>query len=54
VANSEIREFLRSYLEKKSNVVSKIKGEKMIEKLPDSIKKDIHKFEIYSDFEISI
>ena len=54
VANSEIRDFLRSYLEKKSNVVSKIKGEKMIEKLPDNIKKDIHKFEIYSDFEISI
>jgi transcriptional accessory protein Tex/SPT6 len=25
VANAEIREFLRSYLEKKSNIVSKIK-----------------------------
>ena len=54
VANSEIREFLRSYLEKKSNIVSKIKGEKVIAKLPENIKKDIHKFEIYSDFTINI
>ncbi len=54
VANSEIREFLRSYLEKKSNIVSKIKGEKVIAKLPENIRKDIHKFEIYSDFTINI
>jgi transcriptional accessory protein Tex/SPT6 len=26
----------------------------MIEKLPENIRKDVHKFEIYSDFEISI
>ncbi len=54
VANAEIREFLRSYLEKKSNIVSKIKWEKTIAKLPENIRKDIHKFEIYSDFEINI
>jgi len=54
VANAEIREFLRSYLEKKSNIVSKIKWEKSIEKLADNIKKDIYKFDIYSDFEINI
>jgi len=54
VANAEIREFLRSYLEKKSNIVSKIKWEKVIDKLPENIKKDIHKFEIYSDFDINI
>ena len=54
VANSEIRNFLREYLEKKSVIVSKIKWEKTIEKLAENIKKDIHKFEIYSDFEISI
>jgi len=54
VANAEIREFLRSYLEKKSNIVSKIKWEKSIEKLADNIKKDTYKFDIYSDFEINI
>ena len=54
VANSEIREFLRSFLEKKSNIISKIKWEKTIEKLPENIRKDIHKFEIYSDFTINI
>ena len=54
VANAEIREFLRKYLSQNSNIVSKIKWEKAIEKLADNIKKDIHKFEIYSDFEINI
>jgi len=54
VANAEIREFLRKYLSEKSYVVSKIKWEKAIEKLPDNVKKDIHKFEIYSDFEINV
>ncbi|MDQ7022772.1 MAG: Tex-like N-terminal domain-containing protein [Candidatus Gracilibacteria bacterium] len=54
VANSEIRNFLREYLEKKSNIVSKIKGEKVIAKLTENIRKDVHKFEIYSDFTINI
>ena len=54
IANSEIREFLRKYIETKSNIVSKIKGEKVIAKLPENIRKDIYKFEIYSDFTINI
>ncbi len=54
VADSEIRDYLRGYLQKKSMVVSKIKGEKMIAKLPENIRKDVHKFEIYSDFQITI
>lgn len=54
VANSEIRNFLREYLENKSNIISKIKGEKVIAKLTENIRKDVHKFEIYSDFDINI
>lgn len=54
VADAEIRDYLRGYLQKKSLVVSKIKGEKMIAKLPENVAKDVHKFDIYSDFSITI
>ncbi len=54
VADSEIRDFMRTHVQKKSIVTSKIKWEKMIEKLPENIKKDVHKFSIYSDFQIVI
>ena len=54
VADSDIREYLREYLQKKSMVVSKIKWEKVIAKLPENIRKDVHKFDIYSDFSITI
>ena len=54
VADSDIREYLRTYLQKKSLVVSKVKWEKVIAKLPENIRKDVHKFDIYSDFSIAI
>ena len=54
VADSEIRDFMRKHVQTKSLVVSKIKGEKMLAKLPENIRKDLHKFEIYSDFQTAI
>ncbi len=54
VADADIREYLREYLQKKALVVSKIKWEKVIAKLPENIRKDVHKFDIYSDFSITI
>ncbi len=54
VADSDIRDYLREYLQKKALVVSKLKGEKMIAKLPENIKKDVYKFDIYSDFQLTI
>lgn len=50
VANTEIREDLTSYLDIKWVLISKIKTEKMLEKLDANWKKHLLKFELYKDF----
>lgn len=50
VANPEIREDLTNYLSTKWILVSKIKWEKMIEKLDTIWQKNLWKFELYKDF----
>lgn len=53
-ANAELRDDLRETLQKYNSIVSKIKTEKSLEKLNEKDKKQIPKFEIYSDFSCPI
>ncbi|MDD5213375.1 MAG: Tex-like N-terminal domain-containing protein [Candidatus Gracilibacteria bacterium] len=53
-ANAIIRDELREYLLDFGLVISKIKGDKAIEKLNDKTKEEIKKFDIYRDFSVSI
>ena len=50
VENTKLRDFLREEFLNNSNVVSKIKWEKAIDKLADNIKNEMYKFKIYEDF----
>ena len=50
VQNSKLRDWLRNQILKNWLVISKIKWEKALEKLPETSKNQIHKFEIYKDF----
>ena len=52
--NGEIREYLREYLWENGLIASKKKSEKMLEKLNDKVKSELHKFEIYADFSVLI
>lgn len=53
ISNSaELREFLRENINSTWIVISKIKWEKALEKLDANAKKQLNKFEIYSDFNI--
>jgi uncharacterized protein len=54
VQDTKLREFLRNELLNNSFVVSKIKSDKMIEKLPQTSKDQLHKFEIYKNFSTPI
>ena len=54
IQNTKLREFLRQEMLKNGFVVSKIKWEKALEKLPETSKSQIHKFEIYKDFSIPV
>lgn len=54
VQNTKLREFLRQEILKNAFIISKIKWEKTIEKLPETSKSQLHKFEIYKDFTIDI
>ncbi|PIE85177.1 RNA-binding transcriptional accessory protein [Candidatus Gracilibacteria bacterium] len=54
VASLELRDILTAYLSSKAILVSKIKGDKMIEKLDFNGKNNLRKFELYKDFEIGI
>ena len=48
--NTKLRDFLRQEMLKNWLVISKTKWEKVLEKLPETSKSQIHKFEIYKDF----
>ena len=54
VQDTKLREFLRNELLNNALVVSKLKSNKMLEKLPQTSKDQIHKFEIYKDFSTPI
>jgi uncharacterized protein len=54
VQDTKLREFLRNELLNNALVVSKLKSDKMLEKLPQTSKDQIHKFEIYKDFSTPI
>jgi len=54
VANSDLRADLLDTLQKYSNIISKLKWEKALEKLNEKDKAQISKFEIYSDFSLKI
>jgi len=49
-ANSDLRADLIETLQKYGNIISKLKWEKLLDKLNDKDKGQINKFEIYSDF----
>lgn len=53
-ANADLRADLLETLEKYSNIISKIKTEKSLEKLNEKDKNQISKFEIYKDFSLKI
>jgi uncharacterized protein len=52
--NGEIREYLREYLWENGLFASKKKSEKMLEKLTDKVKSELHKFDIYAEFAVLI
>ncbi|MDD4151811.1 MAG: Tex-like N-terminal domain-containing protein, partial [Candidatus Gracilibacteria bacterium] len=54
VVNAIIRDELREYLLESGLIISKIKGEKALEKLNEKTKGEIKKFDIYADFSVSI
>ena len=53
-ANSDLRADLIETLEKYGNIISKTKTTKSLEKLNDKDRKQIPKFDIYSDFSLKI
>ena len=52
--NGEIREYLREYLWENGLLISKKKTEKMLEKLNDKVKSELHKFDIYAEFSVLV
>jgi uncharacterized protein len=52
--NTKLRDLLKNNTLKNGFIISKIKWEKSLEKLPETSKNQIHKFEIYKDFIIAV
>ena len=53
-ASGEIRDTLRRYLYTKWLIVSRVKSDKMLEKLNEKTKWEVKKFDIYADFSVLV